>query len=238
MTIDLFIRTYAKDAKWLRHAIRSIEERVTGYRNLLIACPRQDADRIARGINRPVIGVGRFGDDYVGQQHTKLTAPIHTDADVVCFWDSDTVAAAPVDLRALLFSGERLILHYVPFAGLSDGSEVWRPIMERDLGFRPENEYMRRLPLAYHRSTLIGCVQHMERLHGRDLADYMRRLPMRSFTEFNCLGAWAHVNEPGRYDFRHDEAEAAEWKRLVRQFWSWGGITPAVLQELRNYGLS
>ena len=237
MTIDIFIRTCAKDAAWIQLAVKSIRDRVTGYRSLIVTAPRADAPRISRAIGHAVIQVEPFSDDYVGQQYTKLKATDHTYADVICYWDSDTVAAEQVDLRALLFSGDRLILHHVPFDGLNDGSEIWRAIMARDMGAVPDYEFMRRLPLAYHRSTLLGCVEHIERTHGLPLRAYMKRVPQRSFTEFNCLGAWAYQHERDRYDFRIDEAEAAEWKRCVRQFWSWGGITAEVRSEISRYGI-
>jgi len=239
MTTDIFIRTCAKDLPWLKFAVRSIQERVTGYRGIIITAPKPVAARISRATGMPVIGVDPFRDDYIGQQHTKMTATLHTDADVICFWDSDTVAAETINLSELLFRCDdgRLILHHVPFDGLSNGSEIWRPIVARDMGFIPDHEFMRRLPLAYHRSTLIGCVEHIERTHNMPLRAYMNRLPQRSFTEFNCIGAWAYLNERDRYDFRIDEAEVAEWKRRVRQFWSWGGITSEVMDEMKEIGL-
>ncbi len=238
MTTDIFIRTCAKDAAWLQFAVKSIRERVTGYRNIVITCPRGDVGRIARATDMHVIGVKPFHDDYVGQMHTKMKATDHTDADMICFWDSDTVAAESIDLNELLFDGERLIMHQVPYDGLADGSQVWRPIATHALGFVPEFETMRRMPLAYHRSTIIGTVEHIERTHGMTLDAYVRRRPFRSFIEFNSLGAWAYANERELYDWRVDEVEVQEWKRIVRQFWSWGGITPEVVKELNNLGLA
>ena len=238
MNTDIFIRTCAKDLGWLLYAIKSIDQRVTGYRDLVITCPHSAVGRIARATGRRIIGVDPFPDDYVGQQHTKMKATDHTDADVICFWDSDAVATEPVDLRSLLFSYGRLILHHTPFDGLADGSEIWRAIVARDMGAVPEFEFMRRLPLAYRRSTLLGCVDHIERTHGLPLAAYMKRVPHRSFSEFNCIGAWAYANERDLYDWRVNEAEVAEWKRAVRQFWSWGGITPEVIEELHKIGLA
>ena len=238
MTTDIFIRTCAKDAAWLQFAVKSIRERVTGYRDLVITCPRAAVEKVKRATGQHVIGIDPFHDYYVGQQHTKLKATDHSDADVICFWDSDTVAAEPVDLNDLLFSGGRLIVHHVPFDGLADGSEVWRKTMTKTMGSVPDFEFMRRLPLAYYRSTLLGCVQHIERTHGMPLSTYMKRVPQRQFTEFNCIGMWAYENERSLYDFRIDEGEAAEWKRRVRQFWSWCGITPEVVEELHKLGLA
>lgn len=237
MTVDIFVRTYSRDLAFLVHAVKSIQDRVTGFRSLVITAPRADALRISKAIGLPVIGVAPFHDDYVGQMYTKLKATDHTDADVICFWDSDTVAAAPVDLQSLLFDGDRLIMHHVPFAGLQDGSHIWRDTMARDMGSVPEFEFMRRLPLAYHRSTLIGTVQHIERVQGMPLESYMKRLPRRSFTEFNCCGMWAYDNERDLYDWRIDEAEVLRWKAMVKQFWSWGGITREIRDEIKAMGM-
>ena len=238
MTTDIFIRTYDRDLAFLVHAVKSIRDRVTGYRDIVVTAPRAEAIRIGKAIGLPVIGVQPFADDYVGQQHTKIKATEHSDAEVICFWDSDTVAAHPVDLNTLLFSGDRLIMHHVPFDGLQDGSQVWQQIMARDMGSVPDFEFMRRMPLAYHRSTLIGCVNHIEALHGMQLDAYMKRLPHRSFTEFNCTGMWAYANERDLYDWRVDEAEVQQWKVLVKQFWSWGGITREIREDLKAMGIT
>ena len=238
MSTDIVIRTYIKDLPFLVHAVKSIRDRVTGYRNIVITAPRSEAIRIGKVIGLPVIGVQPFADDYIGQQHTKLKATDYSDAEVICFWDSDTVAAHPVDLSDLLFNGDRLIMHHVSFDGLQDGSQIWQQIMARDMGSVPEFEFMRCLPLAYHRSTLIGCVNHIEALHGMQLDAYMKRLPHRSFTEFNCAGMWGHNNERDLYDWRVDEAEVQQWKVLVKQFWSWGGITREIREDLKAMGIT
>jgi hypothetical protein len=237
MNTDIFIRTHIRDVEFLVHAIRTIEHRVNGYRNLIVTCPDKDVRRIASKIERNVIGVRPMPDDYVGQQFTKMSATEYTDADVICFWDSDTVATQPIDLSDLLFHDGRLILHHVPYEGLSDGSQVWRSVVARDMGATPEFEFMRRLPLAYHRSTLVGCVDHLKSLHGMPLDAYMKRLPRRSFTEFNCAGMWAYANERDRYDWRIDEAEVQQWKALVKQFWSWGGITREIRDQIAKYAV-
>lgn len=237
MTTDIFIRTCSKDLQWLVLAIKSIRERVTGYRDIVVTSPAPVADRISKAIGIRVIGVRPFHDDYVGQMHTKMMATKYTDADVICFWDSDTMAAEHISLDGLLFADGRLIMHQVPYAGLSDGSQVWLPIAARAMGFQPEFESMRRMPLAYYRDTVINCVSHIEKVHGMPLEAYVRRCPPRSFIEFNCLGAWAYLNEYDRYDFRVDETEVAEWKKKVRQFWSWGGFTEQVIDELYSIDL-
>lgn len=237
MTTDIFIRTYVRDIAFLKHAVKSIEERVTGYRHLVITCPSADVGRVRHVIGRGVVGVLPLHDDYVGQQLTKLQATHSTDADVICFWDSDTMATQPLHLPDLLFSGDKLIMHHVPYAGLNDGSQIWRAIVARDMGVMPEFEFMRRLPLAYFRSTIEGCAAHIEQHHGLPLRDYMRKVPARSFTEFNCIGKYAYDNERERYDWRIDEADATRWKLLVRQFWSWGGITPEVKAEMKQMGI-
>ncbi len=233
MVVDIFIRTYRKDLPWLPHALRSINEKVTGYRQIVICIPAGQGHLLQYLTTERVVEVPDLRDGYVGQQMTKLEAYKYSSADVICFWDSDTVAAEPIDLTKLITTTDgRLIMHHVPYSGLSDGSQVWQKVVERDMGDPVMFEFMRRLPLAYHRSTLIGCVRHIEGKHSTQLATYMSRVPLRSFTEFNCAGAWAYANERDKYDWRIDEDEVAQWKQKVRQFWSWGGITADVQAEL------
>ena len=93
MNVDIFIRTYEKDLEWLKYALKSIHLHVTGYRNIVITIP--NASLLSGCSVEKVIQVKDLKDGYLGQQLTKMTANLYTDADAIVFWDSDVIACEP-----------------------------------------------------------------------------------------------------------------------------------------------
>lgn len=228
MNIDIVIRTYSKDLKWLDYALRSIQKHVTGYRSIVVAIP--NAEPLRHLTAEKVVEVEDLKDGYLGQQYTKMKAYEYTDADIIIFWDSDVIACEPVDVSEWVKDGKPII--YKTLFSLTQ--TPWKPITEKALGFPVEYEYMRRLPLAYHASTIKACVRHIEDEHGLTLKEYLNRQPNAAFSEFNIIGAYAEKFEPENYHFIDTETVDMP-KNKVRQFWSWGGITNEVMDEINSY---
>ena len=95
-SIDVVIRSYYRDFRWLALALRSLERFVSGYRRVVVVVPqaslaRSDVAVLGSGANVVVQSCGDFADDYVGQQVTKLHADLYTDADIIFHLDSDQI---------------------------------------------------------------------------------------------------------------------------------------------------
>lgn len=243
MHVDLFIRTYRNDLEWLGFALKSIHKYVTGYRNIIIAIPMDDVKLLSHLTQEKVVGVHDLEDGYLGQQLTKMQAWKLTDADAIVFWDSDVVATRPIDVRTEYFKDDKVILYKTRYSSINkSGHECpWQPITAKALGFTPEWEYMRRMPLVYRAVTLMACTKHMEELHGIPLEQYIRSQPHRAFSEFNVIGAFA---EKGYVPFDRNELYAfVDTESIdmppcaVDQMWSWGGLTNEVKIKLASYGL-
>jgi hypothetical protein len=228
MTVDIFIRTYHADVKWLEHSLRSIHKHVTGYRNIIVAIP--NAKLLSHLTAEKVVQVEDLTDGYIGQQFTKLTAYQYTDADAIIFWDSDVIATEPVDVSEWVKDGKPII--YKTLFELTQ--TPWKSITEDAVGFEVEYEYMRRMPLTYLTSTLKETCEHIELVHGSNLKRYLNSRPNRAFSEFNAIGAYADKFENEKYIFIDTETVSMP-KNKVRQFWSWGGLTDEVMNEIRNY---
>lgn len=235
MTIDIVIRTYDKDLLWLAYALKSIHKYVTGYRIIIVAIPNEQAGLLNHLTQEKVVGVADLKDGYLGQQLTKLQAWKLTDADAIVFWDSDVVATRPIDVRTEYFNDGQIILYKTRYASLGDACP-WQPITAKALGFVPEWEYMRRMPLVYWRRTLEDCERFMVNRHKQSLESYVKTQPHRSLSEFNMLGAFAEKDAPELYAFTDTEAVDMP-PCAVDQMWSWGGITDEVKAKLKAYGL-
>lgn len=228
MTVDIFIRTYHKDLRWLDYALKSIHKYVSGYRSIIVAIP--DARLLSHLTAEKVIQCEDLADGYIGQQFTKMTAHLHTDADAVIFWDSDVIAFESVDVSEWIVDGKPLIWK----TKYEQTETPWKPITEKALGFAVEWEYMRRMPLTYLTRTLRETCKYMEGLHGMPLRDYLNQCPHRSFSEFNAIGAFAEKYESQLYDFRDTETGALPPNK-VDQMWSWSGLNASDLKKINQY---
>jgi hypothetical protein len=241
MTIDIFIRTYDKDLEWLSYALKSIHKYVTGHRRIIIAIPQGQGHLLSHLTQETIIEVEDLPDGYLGQQLTKMQAWRHTDADAVVFWDSDVVATRPIDVRGEYFKDGRIILYKTRYSSINGMSMPpvcpWQPITAKAVGFVPEWEYMRRMPLVYWTNTLQMCEAVMEATHRTTLDRYLTAQPNRAFSEFNALGAFAEThNEPG---YLFTDTESVDMPPCaVDQMWSWGLITDEVKSKLIDYGLA
>lgn len=230
---DIVIRTYSKDIEWLNYALRSIHKYVTGYRHIIVAIPYEEVHLLRHLTAEKVVGVADLDDGYLGQQLTKMQAWKLTNADAILFWDSDVVATRPINVRTEYFQCDRIIRYKTRYTSMEC---PWQPIAARSVGFTPEWEYMRRMPLTYWRSTLENCERFMVDLHGCSLEYYMTTQPHRQFSEFNTLGAFSEAHEQNGYVFVDTEAVHMP-ENKVFQGWSWGGITSEVKEKLASYGL-
>jgi hypothetical protein len=228
MHVDIFIRSYEKDFKWLAYALKSIHKNVRGYQQVIVAVPEGQGHLLSHLTAERVIEVPDLPNGYIGQQLTKMTAWMYSDADAILYWDSDTAALEPVDIAQEFLYRGKPIIYYTPWEKVGDAI-CWKACTEKALGAPAEFEYMRRLPLLYLRDTVGDCCAYIERTVGRSLVPYMNSIDR--FSEFNALGAFAHKFQWQDYEFRNTDHHAPPPPK-IQQFWSWGGITHEVLTKL------
>lgn len=239
MTCDIFIRTYVKDYEWLTFALKSIHKHVTGFRNIIVVSP--DITDLSHLKKEQVYECVDLPEGYVGQQYTKLEAWRYTDADFIVYWDSDVVATEPMDLRKELFRDGLPIMWMTPYAKLLVEGAAWKHVVQKWLGFEMNYEYMRRQPLVYHRETVYDCFVHLTLRNEGNLFRAMKtKVPNREFTEFNILGSFAYLAQKATgeemYLFLDTEVEAPPPNK-AHQAYSWGGMTPEVMEIFRKAGL-
>lgn len=198
--IDIFIKSYYKDFKFLNYCLKSIDKYLTGYNKIVIVIPKRDYQIYKAVIHTDLPielhAVDEYGDGYLYQQYCKMTAYKYCDSQFIMFVDSDCIFYKPIDLKELVRNGKPEIL-YTHYAKVGDAI-CWKQCTERFMNDTVYYEYMRRLPLIYHRETL-------ETIHN--LEPNLESIVMNSgrFSEFNALGAWAHKNQADKYRFENTD---------------------------------
>lgn len=234
--IDIFIRSYSGDFKWLKYALMSIDKFCTGFRNIVIVVPDGSYGAISSipipERIRPIVVFKKcpnYQNDYQGQQYTKMTAHHYTDADAVLFTDSDTIFIEPTSPGDFM-EGDLIWAYKTPYdRGIIGEAMCWKEPTEKALGFQVQYEYMRRLPMMYRTDTLARIERYMDE----------KNTPLESVilekgkSEFNILGAFADAFEKDKYIFLNTEGRALVPQK-VNQYWSWGGLRRGIENEIQE----
>lgn len=229
MSIDIFIRTYKNDIEWLKYCLKSIHKYVTGY-NKIVVCIPEGQEKLLKDFNlRNLYTCPVYKDDYLGQQITKVNADLYCESEYILYVDSDCVFTKPTDLSDFFVNGKPLI--YMTNYGKVGDAICWKNITEITLNRKGIDwEFMRRMPLVYHRDTLAEFKDYIELIHGVTVDNFIVRQSHRNFSEFNAIGAFAYYFYPEKYHFHDTDYGVGE--EIVKQRWSWGGITPEIRKEL------
>jgi hypothetical protein len=231
--VDLFVRSYYKDFRWLRYCLASIEKFCRGFRRVVLVVPQSSVERLRfSGLTGfEAVACRDYADDYLGQQVTKVYADTLTDADYICHVDSDCVFRRRVQPKDLLEDGKVRIMitpqRYVP------ARAPWRRVTERFLRCEVAFDFMRRQPLTFPRWLYPALRTRGESLHGVTLEEYILSQPARGFSEFNALGAFAHRHHHDAISWELNESPDYD-ESYCRWFWSWGGITDGVRREIES----
>lgn len=230
MTTDIFIKSYHKDFPWLSNCLRSIQRFGTGFRDIVIVIP--DTDNLDHLTIEKVVKVKEYGEGYMFQQSVKLHADLYTDADMIVQLDSDCVFTRPVSPESFMTEGKVDWL-YTPWGNVGeDAKRAWGEVMRKCIGEDPPAEFMRRSSQMIPRWALQEFRGFIAERHGVGTEHYIMSQPGRHFSEFNCIGfyLWLHHHEKVNWI----NTEEGLPPNLVRQFWSWGGLTKDVNREIQQ----
>lgn len=238
---SIFLRSYASDLPWMPYALRSIRKFVTGIDETIISVPPHDYaafKKLDLDTKREHLMPSQVPDrnGYMDQQADKLRAHNYTGADYILFWDSDVIATRPFSPSDLMINGLPRCL-MTPYDKLvnKDGTPAtpWQPVVSKALRLPVAYEYMRSHPFLVPRSALIWFSAYMRGLHGVPIGRYISEQPDRSFSEFNCLMAWAHHHKPDLFSWWDTEVMGVP-EPFVKQFWSYSGLTDAERAEMEK----
>jgi|688.fasta_scaffold37157_11 hypothetical protein len=211
----ILIRTYNKDRDWLVYCLKSIKKHNPELGLTVVAPEGHDVGCPATHVP-PV-----HQDGYVDQQHTKLRAIAYVpeDATHVIHIDSDCIVIG--NLMDLFIDGKPIMLK-TPWHLLDKDALAWHGVTQHYLGFSPEHEYMRRMPLIYPSRIYNDLTIYLEERHGF-MSEWFHKIDGRRLSEFNLLGAYADRFMPEEFHWIDTSKEPLP-PLVVKQGWSWGGF--------------
>jgi len=204
--VDIFIRTYSRDAEYHRYCMQSIAKFCKGFRQTVVV-HRDDANQ-------------KIG--YLAQQVTKLTAYKHTDADIVLITDSDTLVHEPVTPESFMREGKPIwmVTPWNDELRAHEGLMTWYRVMQEFFGEDPPYEMMRRHPFMIPVKVLEGLRDFCWQRHGRTIEEYP--FDKGAFSEFNVIGMYAWLHHRDDFYWMNSEEECPPPK--LTQFWSWDPV--------------
>lgn len=238
MITTIFIRTCKKDIEWIPYCLKSIEKYGKGFDETVLICPDHEKEAFQHFKGVRLSYVEHYENDHLGQQLDKIEAWRRVANGLVVFMDSDCLFTHPVTPESFFLDG-KVFVPKTPYNDpLVSDARCWQKPTQGFLGWPVRFEYMHRFPLVYWSSTLKNFHDWFVRTRKTPLRDAVLSVPVLphyrfgAFSEFNVIGAWAEVHEGERYRFI-DRTKDPVPERVVRQFWTWGGVEP-VKQEIEE----
>ena len=236
-TLDIFVRTYFRDLRWLEVSLLSVARFAKGYRRIVVVMPRSSAERLrAEQIADPARTVvdycDEYVDDYVGQQVSKLYADQYSDADMITHIDSDCVFEAPCDLSALVARAGRPTVR-MRSRSRRPTSDGWRRCVADLYGEPLPFDPLTPAPWTYSRNLYASLRETCLQRHRTTLADWCMARRCDMISEFSLLAAEAWFHHQDEYDWATTDSHP-DWP--CRQYWSRGPrarqVRAAVSQQL------
>jgi hypothetical protein len=219
--IDILIRTYFRDFRWLTLSLLSVAQFVDGYRRIVIVMPessfkRLRGDEIPARVPATLLCCPDYPDDYLGQQVSKLRADEFTDAPFVVHIDSDSIFRAACSLPALLTKNGRPVVR-VLWCSRRRQDDGWRRCIADFFGEPLPFDVLAPPPYVYaaelYRSLRRNCVSR----HGVTLDDWCFSRQFDSLSEFGLLAAQAWFHHRDDYCWVSADHESG-WP--CQPFWS------------------
>jgi hypothetical protein len=231
--IDILVRTYFRDFRWLVHCLSSIRNNVKGYRNVVVVMPPSSLDRLRPDDipNRKGVSVracDEYVDDYLGQQITKLKADALTDADYVAIVDSDCVFHAPCSLVSLFFEGERPVVRYLG-RSRRPATDGWRVCVEEFHGTSLPFGALTAPPWLYPASVFGELRASALRRHGVPVDRWVLGRSLDRVSEIGLLTGQAWLHRRDDFVWR-DQLDTNGWRCVA--YWSRSPHAAATLAAL------
>jgi hypothetical protein len=237
MTTAIFIKTCKKDLEWLHYCLRSIWKFGSGFEELVIVADEDCRSMIDGWIEASwktsIVYVENPKHGYFHMQAVKLMADTYTSCDNILFVDSDCVFYTPFTPYSFMRDGKPILIKtkYETLAKCPKGKDAlcWKKPTERIVNLQVEWEYMRRIPMMFSRHIYSKIRERYP-----EAQEFARNLPgFGGFSEFNLMGAWIDIYDPDSHFITDSEAWSPS--PVAKQYWSWGGFSRVIIDEIEGY---
>lgn len=233
--------TFARDLEWTRYSLESFRKYCTGFSGVTIVVPYWDVNKFLQFERYstpecPVL-IKDFleypSKGFVHHLAMKCYADVFSpQADFIMHMDPDCLVCQPMSPNDYLIDGKPTLV-IEPYEVLKTAHPArynWKRVTEEALKFDCTHETMCRHPAVHHAWLYKRVREHIEREHTTPFYDYVikqKNQYPQGFAEFPTLGAYAMKYHAEMYNLidRGDKGDAADPKPLIKQLWSYTGVT-------------
>lgn len=252
MKMDIFIVSYARDFRYLKYCLSSINKFCIGFGCVHLVIPKSDVVQLYHETGFDAFRRGDWMlhpfDEWPGKgmlHHLFLEMVADQfcwNADLILHTDSDCVFTGPVTPSHYMV-GDRPILRYASYKWLASQQPnllEWQRCVANALGWTPENEFMRCHPAVHYPHTYSKAREVIECHTRQPLDSYIRNgrneFP-QSFAEYPTLGevAWKFFH-PLYHWINEETTPRSDTK--IRQAWSHADPTPEDMRVFASLGIA
>jgi hypothetical protein len=218
MRVSIITVSYDKDLEFLKYNLKSIKKFCKGYYENIVVIYDYNNDCVETQQYLDSVGQKYFinyesnhiSNGYIRQQYIKLHSEkyVSNNSDYICHVDSDNIFISEHEPTVYFKDG-------LPVVGIMKWADmpqqIFKPYTDKALGFESDYNFMRRLPLVYHKNLFKQFRNHIENKHG-ELLNYMKLLD--NFSEFNALGAFAYKFQKEAYYWIDTHKQQDLWEKL------------------------
>lgn len=244
MIIDLFYKTYPKDYEFLRYSLRSMKKRAKGFRHIVVVTecedpaqphliPEMEGTRYSaidsKGMAEPF--PGRINHGYEHQKAIKCMWPAFSNADAVFQVDSDYVLTGDLNAEDLFIDGQPVWTKR-PFEEDPAGQKAWQAGTQWFAGRPVFTSYMCSPGFLVTRELANAFFKSVGHKYQCSPVELFLNPEIPQLSEYELLGWYAENSGvlENTYKFLHP----SEFNLPIKQFWSWGNVTPDVRAELED----
>jgi len=253
--VGIFIKTCKKDHEWLRYCLMSIEKFATGFEGI---CLLTDSDhnnitelksiitKMPIEITQVPVPTGithncQDGVGYIWMQHQKLNWHNYCKYDAVLQIDSDSIITSNFNVNDYYTEVEDDIVKYKWWTrpwNLAEGAICHKEPLAKLFKLQPLSEHMLFNGWLMTRSDTTDFHKWLKNTWKCDYWHYLIVHAnsdwggtKRGSSIYNTYGMFIQqIKRSNIYVF------IEKWKNIapIKQFWSWGGITPEIKIEIHN----
>lgn len=258
--VEIHICSYVKHFNYLFKCLKSILKFSEGFNRVNLLIPSRDSEIFYNTVPNDIkVKIGNFikiiefeeweNKGMLHHEYKVLTADIDCpDADYILHLDSDCILLDNLHINNF-FENDKPIMYYESYENLSKREPNiinWQIAVEKALGWKPENEFMRSRFLTYKKDLYSYTRELMEQNVKIPLDEYVksqRNEYPQTFAEYPTLGeiAWKFFKNDYYWidssDFSNIPLHIYKTDVKIRQMWSHREFTEEDKQIFEKLGL-